>query len=69
VGTVRALTGPIARGDDALVARQLQGVRALDRNLGMLYRELGRAALDLARSKGEADTRSLARIARILRES
>ncbi|RPI46520.1 MAG: DUF2520 domain-containing protein, partial [Betaproteobacteria bacterium] len=46
VGTVRALTGPIARGDDAVVARQLQRVGALDRNLGALYRELGRVALD-----------------------
>ncbi|MCC6535286.1 MAG: DUF2520 domain-containing protein [Burkholderiales bacterium] len=68
VGTVRALTGPIARGDDALVARQLRAVRAHDRNLGALYRELGRVALDLARSQGGAEARNLARIARLLRE-
>jgi predicted short-subunit dehydrogenase-like oxidoreductase (DUF2520 family) len=68
VGTVRALTGPIARGDDTVVARELQAVRALDRNLGVLYRELGRVALDLARSKGGTDARSLTRIARILKE-
>jgi predicted short-subunit dehydrogenase-like oxidoreductase (DUF2520 family) len=69
VGTVRALTGPIARGDDALVARQLQQVRAFDSDLGTLYRELGRVALQLARSKGEADVRKLRRIARVLREA
>jgi predicted short-subunit dehydrogenase-like oxidoreductase (DUF2520 family) len=69
VGTVRSLTGPIARGDDVVVARQLQRVRALDRSLGVLYRELGRVALALARSKGEADARNLGKIARTLRES
>jgi predicted short-subunit dehydrogenase-like oxidoreductase (DUF2520 family) len=68
VGTVRSLTGPIARGDDAVVARQLQRVRSLDRHLGELYRELGRVALGLARSKGEADARRLGRVARALRE-
>ena len=69
VGTVRSLTGPIARGDDAVVARQMQRVRALDRNLGVLYRELGRVALDLSRSKGEAEARNLGKIARVLRET
>ena len=68
VGTVRSLTGPIARGDDAIVAKQLERVRSLDRNLGVLYRELGRVALVLARSKGEADARSLNKIARVLGE-
>ena len=69
VGTVRALTGPIARGDEAIVERQLARVRTLDRNLGVLYRELGRVALGLARSKGEAHPRNLGRIGRMLRES
>lgn len=68
VGTVRSLTGPIARGDDALVARQLAGVQAADRHLGLLYRELGRVALDLARSQGSAEPRALARVSRVLRD-
>lgn len=68
VGTVRSLTGPIARGDHAVVARQLDAVSRRDRELGALYRELGRVALGLARSKGEAESRNLARIARVLKE-
>lgn len=68
VGTVRSLTGPIARGDDAVVARQLDAVRRQDRDLGAVYRELGKVALKLARSKGEAETRNLVRIARVLKE-
>jgi predicted short-subunit dehydrogenase-like oxidoreductase (DUF2520 family) len=67
VGTVRALTGPIARGDDAVVAPQFQTLSRRDPLLGALYRELGLLALDLARSQGAADTRKLNRIARVLR--
>jgi predicted short-subunit dehydrogenase-like oxidoreductase (DUF2520 family) len=66
VGTVRALTGPIARGDDVIVVRQLQALRGRDRHLATLYRELGRLALDLARSQGSSDSRALARVARAL---
>lgn len=67
VGTVRALTGPVARGDDAVVARQAEALARHDRRLGVLYRELGLVALDLARSKGEAEPRKLARVARALK--
>jgi predicted short-subunit dehydrogenase-like oxidoreductase (DUF2520 family) len=67
VGTVRSLTGPIARGDDAVVARQLEHLERLDPRLGAIYRELGRAALKISRSKGEAEPRKLARIARALK--
>jgi predicted short-subunit dehydrogenase-like oxidoreductase (DUF2520 family) len=68
VGTVRALTGPIARGDDAVVVRQLESLRGRDRNLAALYRALGQVALDLARSQGAAEPRALTRVARALRE-
>lgn len=67
VGTVRSLTGPIARGDDAVVARQLDALSRQNRDLGAVYRELGRVALALARSKGEAEPRNLNRIARVLK--
>jgi predicted short-subunit dehydrogenase-like oxidoreductase (DUF2520 family) len=67
VGTVRALTGPIARGDDAVVAPQFQTLRRRDPLLGALYRELGLLALDLARRQGTAEARKLDRIARVLR--
>ena len=67
VGTVRSLTGPIARGDDAVVARQLEEVARHDRRLGAIYRALGHAALEISRSKGEAEPRKLARVARALK--
>ena len=66
-GTVRALTGPIARGDDAVVRRQSERLQAIDPQLAAVYRDLGRVALDLARSQGSASAAALAKVARALR--
>lgn len=50
-GPELALSGPIARGDQATVARQYRAVQAWDHRYGSLYRQLGRATLLLARRK------------------
>lgn len=44
-----ALTGPIARGDTATIVRHIESLTFDD---GKLYRELGRAALELAQKSG-----------------
>src|SRR5439155_752512 len=44
-----ALTGPVARGDVATIRRQLE---ALTHDDAVLYRALGRAALELAQKQG-----------------
>ncbi len=44
-----ALTGPVARGDTATIVRHLESLTFDD---GKLYRELGRAALELAQKHG-----------------
>ena len=62
LGTVRALTGPIARGDDTVVAGHLKALDAWDAHIAALYRELGTVALDLARARGEADGDALQRV-------
>ena len=67
LGTVRALTGPIARGDDAVVAGHLTALGAWDAGVGELYRRLGAVALELAREQGEASPEALARLAEVLR--
>lgn len=54
VGTEHALTGPIARGDAAVVAGQLAALDEWDGELALIYRALGRVALDLARRRGGA---------------
>jgi predicted short-subunit dehydrogenase-like oxidoreductase (DUF2520 family) len=54
LGTVRALTGPVARGDAAVVAGQLDALAALDPRIAAAYRALNAIALDLARAQGGA---------------
>jgi predicted short-subunit dehydrogenase-like oxidoreductase (DUF2520 family) len=67
LGTVRALTGPLARGDEDIVARHLDALAATDPRLRELYRQLGAVALDIARAQGNAGAESLDRLERLLR--
>lgn len=66
LGTAKALTGPIARGDDQVVARHLQALGEWDPCISDIYRQLGAVALELAREQGEAETEALERIKRLL---
>lgn len=66
LGTVDALTGPIARGDGELVGEQLAALIARDPDVGELYARLGRYALELSRRRGAADPAALDAIARRL---
>jgi predicted short-subunit dehydrogenase-like oxidoreductase (DUF2520 family) len=65
-GTARALTGPIARGDDVVVARHLESLDASNPQIAAVYRVLGGVALELARDKGAAEDAALARIEALL---
>lgn len=65
LGTVRALTGPVARGDVDVVRRQLA---ALDPRSAAVYRSLGVIAVHIARAQGKADAAALAAIAALLRD-
>jgi predicted short-subunit dehydrogenase-like oxidoreductase (DUF2520 family) len=67
LGAARALTGPIARGDHAVVASHLRALDAWDVRIASIYRELGLIALDLARERGEADGAALENIDVLLR--
>ena len=61
-GPMDALTGPVVRGDEATVARHLE---ALTHDDAMLYRTLGRAALEIAEKRG-MDEDMAARVAAAL---
>src|SRR3989449_4624517 len=52
-GPLAALTGPVARGDTATLRRHIE---RLSRDDALLYRALGRAALELARARGVDET-------------
>ncbi|MDY7574548.1 Rossmann-like and DUF2520 domain-containing protein [Actimicrobium sp. CCI2.3] len=51
LGPATALTGPIARGDTATVARHLQAVQQWDEAYGNLYEQLAAATTRLAASR------------------
>lgn len=67
VGPAQALTGPIARGDAAVVGRQLDALEGWDREISDLYKRLGRVALSLARQRaGERDKSGFADLEKLL---
>ena len=66
LGTVQALTGPIARGDFAVVAHQVEALGAWDARVAAIYQQLGVVAVELARAQGKADADALAAIERVL---
>lgn len=67
VGTTAALTGPIARGDAAVVRTQLEALGGTDPALAEVYRALGILAVDLSRRQGSAPPASLMQIEELLR--
>ena len=56
---MKALTGPIARGDSAVVARQLEALREFDPRIADIYRALGVMAVELSRAQGGAGEQAL----------
>lgn len=65
-GTAAALTGPIARGDAAVVGRQLDALDEWDPEVALVYRSLGAVALELSRLRGQSGEAELARIEALL---
>lgn len=68
LGTVKALTGPIARGDTAVVARQLHALQAFDPRVAEIYRALGVVAIELSRAQGAASEEALVVLEQVLQK-
>jgi predicted short-subunit dehydrogenase-like oxidoreductase (DUF2520 family) len=66
-GTVKALTGPIVRGDVGTVRKHLEALEQEDSELAALYRLLGRRTARIAAEQG-LDAEKLRRIREILGE-
>ncbi len=65
-GTVNALTGPIARAEASVVAKQIEALAEWDPRLAALYRDIGSVALELSRAQGSASPEALAELQRVL---
>ena len=66
IGTTKALTGPIARGDDTIIEKQLSCLNEYDEDMATLYAVLGKYALALSVEQGKASTEALHRISYLL---
>lgn len=68
LGPVRALTGPIARGEVSVVARQADSLARWDETVRQLYAALGRVGVELSSAQGSAPAEALRSIRAILGE-
>jgi predicted short-subunit dehydrogenase-like oxidoreductase (DUF2520 family) len=66
LGSERALTGPIARGDIETVRRHLEAVEQVSPQLAAMYRQLGAMTVDLAVRKGSITREKADDLKRIL---
>lgn len=66
LGPAAALTGPIARGEPAIVAKHAEALAHWNETAAQLYRTLGRIAADLSAEQGSATPQALAEIERFL---
>lgn len=66
LGPVRALTGPIARGEQSVVARQCEALAQWDEVIHRIYKSLGRVAVELSAAQGNASPDALAAIKNML---
>jgi predicted short-subunit dehydrogenase-like oxidoreductase (DUF2520 family) len=66
LGPAKALTGPIARGEIAVVTRQLAALEAWDPEISMAYKALGNLTINLSEKQGKASKENLEQIKEIL---
>ncbi len=57
--TVKALTGPIARGDHSVVSKQLNDLKTWDSEIGEFYRLMGKITLKISRAQKSANPEDL----------
>jgi predicted short-subunit dehydrogenase-like oxidoreductase (DUF2520 family) len=68
LGTTRALTGPVARGDADVLTRQLAALKQLDPRIAEAYRALNQIAVELAKAQGGASAVALQAVTQALQK-
>jgi len=68
VGTVAALTGPIARGDVKIVKQHLESLKKLDENVINAYKVLGIQTVDIAVEKGTLSQEAASQLIALLKD-
>jgi predicted short-subunit dehydrogenase-like oxidoreductase (DUF2520 family) len=67
-GSVNALTGPVARGDDKIISCHLKDIDKKTPQFSQLYRVLGKHTLEIAASRGELDPGDKEKLAFLFKE-
>lgn len=62
LGPVRALTGPIARGEHSVIEGQYEALGRWDEKIQRVYQSLGQVAVELSAAQGNASPEALAAI-------
>jgi predicted short-subunit dehydrogenase-like oxidoreductase (DUF2520 family) len=65
-GTVKALTGPIARGDSETITRHIQSIQEKMPEILNLYRVMGRYTVDVAKAGGTLSDEKAEELTRLL---
>jgi len=68
LGTVRALTGPVTRGDAEVLTRQLAALDKLDPSIAEAYRALNQIAVDMVQAQGGVPAAALLAVAAALKK-
>jgi len=68
LGTVDALTGPIARGDVQTVSQHLAGLSALGPEINDIYKALGKWTIRLAHEKGSLTPETEGKLSKLFKE-
>jgi len=66
-GSVEALTGPVARGDDTIVSRHLADIDKKLPQFSGLYRMLGAHTLEIAKQRNEISAEEMEKLDRLFR--
>lgn len=67
-GSVKALTGPISRGDIKIIEKHLKEIEEKEPSLKKIYKSLGEITLEIANKKGSIDDKQANALKEILGE-
>jgi predicted short-subunit dehydrogenase-like oxidoreductase (DUF2520 family) len=69
IGARRALTGPVARGDERLIQKHTAALQRYDKKILKLYQTLGLQALEMAVENKKISTRTAQQIKKLLQKN
>ncbi|MBA3009152.1 MAG: DUF2520 domain-containing protein [Proteobacteria bacterium] len=68
-GSINALTGPVARGDDGIIASHLEDIDRKMPQFSCLYRLLGAHTLEIAKLRGDLDPKVQEKLALLFKNT